>query len=99
MTQTSSAGPQGKLSHRFFRFNSLNHHFSSASIATWLWEESKIDSVRINGSTYVEKGGARSEGGEASRDKVNVSGCVMSLRERGLGRYESFRRCRSENRR
>jgi len=55
--------------------------------------------VRINRNTYAEKGDALSEGGEVSRNEVNVSGCVMSLRERGLGRYESFRRCRSENRR
>jgi hypothetical protein len=51
------------------------------------------------GSTYAEKGGARSEGGEVSRKEVNVSGCVMSLKESSLGRYECFRCCRSETRR
>ena len=58
-----------------------------------------MDDFRITGRTYAGKGGARSEGGDVSRKEVNVSGCVMSLRESGLGRHESFRRCRSENRR
>jgi len=58
-----------------------------------------MDDFRTTGITYVEKGGARSEGGDVSRKEVNVSGCVMSLRESGVGRYDCFRRCRSENRR
>jgi hypothetical protein len=56
-----------------------------------------MDDFRTTGSTYV--GGARSEGGDVSRKKATASGCPKSRSHSGLGRYDCFRRCRSENRR
>ena len=78
---------------------SVNHKFGAASIATLLSRESEMDKFRITEGAYAQKGGARSEGGEVSRKEVNVSGCVMSRSESGVGRHDGFWRCRSEKRR
>lgn len=90
MTQTSLLAFRANSRIASSDAKSLNHHFSSASIATGLWKESKMDDFRITGSTYMGEGGARSEGGDVSRKEANVPGCAMSLRESGLGPYECF---------